>query len=368
MRRSVTLTILLGLIAVVSGRGAQTPDIGLCIGIATQIRGNPEIVAGSHIDLLARLSTGEHPYIELARESDLSTMNLSDAQRNSLTNYFDEHQQVFSLSDSDLHVIEGFGGTASCAQFQFLRTTTRGQADFLPSLPPKGASDGDNLICSGYGNNGYLARVAGSDAFVETMTDATDDNYKFRVVPLQHGHWGTACEVEANFRSEYKISKIFVPTNGPVNEKALENVAAQIVERHAVLSDTTSFSFGPRVPRRDEKPLRAMSELAAMMQGRGRLGLDKPEPVAMPAFGREKGLDPFQESLADVDNYPLVLDGKTYLMTIGHCAIGWRVSHDSGLILYSLNAGKLEAVAAAIVSQSQGRLNFVRAAEWKLAS
>ena len=98
MRRSVTLTILLGLIAVVSGRGAQTPDIGLCIGIATQIRGNPEIVAGSHIDLLARLSTGEHPYIELARQSDLSTMNLSDAQRNSLTNYFDEHQQVFCVS------------------------------------------------------------------------------------------------------------------------------------------------------------------------------------------------------------------------------------------------------------------------------
>jgi hypothetical protein len=368
MRRFVAATILYGAVAVVALRAAQTPDVALCNGIAAKIRQNAEIAAGSDDDLLTLLSKGDHPYVELAREAEMSLVHSSEGLLAALKEAPGYGAHAVSLRDSDIHMIESVEGTANCASFQFFRLHRGGQMEGLPSPPPKGAYDGDNLICSGYGSNGYLARVAGSDAFVETITNATDDNYKFRVVPLQNGHWGTACEVDANFRSEYKISKIFVPTNGPVNEKAVEKVVAQIVERHAALSGTTSFSFGPRVPRRDEKRLRAMSELAAMMQGRGRNGVNKPEPVEMPAFGREKELAPFQKSLADVENYPLVLDGKTYLMTIGHCAIGWRVSHDSGLILYSLNAGKIEPVAAAIVSQSQGRLKFVRAAEWKFAS
>jgi short chain dehydrogenase len=88
--------------------------------------------------------------------------------------------------------------------------------------------------------------------------------------------------------------------------------------------------------------------------------------VKVAAFGRENELGAFQTSLADVDSDPLVLGGKTYLMTVGHGAIGWRVSPESGLILYTLKDGKLEPAGAAIVGQSRGALESVRTAEWKI--
>ncbi len=366
MQRFAALTISLGVIAVVAVGAAQTPDIAVCDGIATQIRGNREIAAGSKDNPLSLLSKGDHPYIELASHSDMSIINSSDALLKALKGFPEDGSEVLSLPDSDVHVIESLGGTANCEDFLFFQVPKGGQSQPLPGLPPKGVRDGDNVICDGYGDDGHLARVAGTDAFVEMMSSATDNNYEFRVVPFQQGEWRTACEVEADFRTEYSVSKVFVSTGGPVNEMELENVAAQIVELHAAAKDRKSFSFGLPVPESEKENVRTMSNLATGMQVSRQFGFAQQEPVPVPAFGREKELTAFQKSLQDVDNYPLVLSGRTYLMTVGHGAIGWRVSSDSGLILYTLEDGKLEPVGAAIVAQSQGALEFVRATEWKI--
>ena len=143
----------------------------------------------------------------------------------------------------------------------------------------------------------------------ELMSSATNNNYEFRVVPFQQGEWGTACKVEADFRTEYSVSKVFVPTGGPVNEMELEKVAAQIVELHAAFATLRkSFSFsGLPVPESEKENVRTMSNLATKMQVSRQYGFAQQESVPVPAFGREKELSAFQKSLQDVDNYPLVL-------------------------------------------------------------
>jgi hypothetical protein len=371
MQRSAVLTISFGLVALAAVDTAQTPDVALCDGMATQIRESAAIAAGSKSSPLSLLSSGDRPYIELPSKPELSVtadrtqfatlfrqeFQPSDALTNALNQFSGNVLEVFSVPGSDLHMIEALGGTATCANYLFFWTPRSGQSEPLPALPRKGVRDGDNLICEGFGDDGHLARVAGVDAFVEMMQSATDNDYDFRVVPLQQGKWGPACEVKTDFRSEYNVSKVFVLTGGPVSEMALRDVAAQIVELHAAAKDPKSFSFGPPVPERETEDVRTMIHLAASLQ-RG--------PLAVPAFGREKELTAFQGSLQFVDDYPLVLGGKTYLMAIGHGAIGWRVSSDWGLILYTLQDAKLQPVGAAIVGQSQGALEGVRVSEWKL--
>src|SRR5580698_437204 len=116
---------------------AQTASIStaLCDGIAAQIRGDPEIASGgSKDDLLAPLSKGEHPYVELGSGSDRlvggdeiirrirETLNPSDELVRTLGGFFENVGDVSSLPDSDLHMVETFGGSAGCGVFLFFRS------------------------------------------------------------------------------------------------------------------------------------------------------------------------------------------------------------------------------------------------------
>ena len=361
---------VLALIGVAALGAAQRSNIAVCDGIAAQIRKDPEIVAGSDRPLLL-LSRGNHPYILLPGKADMrvvaNRVQFSELFRQEfrpskpLANALDgccDNAEVYSLPGSDLHMIETFNGTANCSEFLFFQTTKDGASQPLPALPPKGERDGDNLICEGFGDEGNLARIAGIDAFLEVMANPSESDYDIRAVPFQQGKWGPACKVSASFRTEYTVSKVFVPADGPVSEIELRNIAAEIVRLHAAAKGPESFSFGPPVPEGEKQNALTMSELAGRAQK---------EAVSVPAFGRENELGAFETSLAEVDHYPLVLGGRTYLMTIGRGAIGWRDSSELGLILYALQYGKLEPVGTAIVQESRGALKFVRSAEWKVA-
>ena len=358
--------------AAVAIDAAQTSSTSttVCDRIAAQIRGNPEISAGG--DPLALLSKGEHPYIELGSGSDRlvggdeiirrirETLNPSDELVRALGGFFENVGDISSLPDSDLHMVETFGGSAGCGVFLFFRSMKGTQSQLLPNLPPKGVRDGENLIC-GYGDNGHLARIRETDAFVESISDSTNSNHEFRVVPIEGTQWGPACRVEADFRTEYHVAKVFIPNDGPVTEASLSDVAPQIAEQHDAAKDPKSFSFGPAVPDGEYENVRTMIKLAAQSLR------SQPTEVVVPAFGREKDLGAMQGTLPSLlpgDSYPLVLEGQTYLMTVGHTGVGWRISSDSAVILYVLKDGKLEPVGTVIVAQGQGALEFVRASAW----
>ncbi|MFZ0640612.1 MAG: hypothetical protein WA020_07585 [Candidatus Acidiferrales bacterium] len=375
MRRLIILIISTGTLAAAALFAAQTPNVSLCEGIATQIRQN---AARSPADPIAPLFKGDDPYIETPSKPDIRIIGdraqfadlfrqkfqPSDAMSGALDRLSGDVVSLFSLPDSSLHMILASAGSAHCDDFVFFWMPPGRQSQPLPDLPPKGVRDGDKMICEGDGDDPNLARIAGTDAFVEMMSSPTDSNYDLRVVPFQQGKWGPACEVEADFGSEYNVSKVFVPAGGPISDIALKEVAAEIIEQHAAAKDPKSFFYGPLVPESEKDNVRTMLDLAAGMQRKqARLGS---QTVPVPAFGRENELGAFEDSLGLVDDYPVVLYGNTYLMAIGHGVIGWRESPDSGLILYTLKDGKLEPVGAAMVGQSQGALQSVRATEWKL--
>ena len=71
---------------------------------------------------------------------------------------------------------------------------------------------------------------------------------------------------------------------------------------------------------------------------------------------------PGEESLSYTDAYPVVLGGRTYLMRIGHAAVGWRVFPNSVVILYSLRDGMLVSSGTAIVAEKRGRMLSVESA------
>jgi hypothetical protein len=242
------------------------------------------------------------------------------------------------------------GGTAKCETFLFFQTVKNGRAQLLPELPRKGGSDGQNSICSGFHDDGYLARVNRVDVFLELSSGETDHNYTFRVVSPREGHWANACSVEARFRTMYRVDKVFVPNDGPVSVPSLMAVAAQIVEQRAGVRDSKAFTFGPPIPDGEKERVRTMIELAARV-----------EVVPVPAFGAEKELGQFHESLASADFYPLILGGRAYLVRLGHATLGWRVFSESILVLYTLKEGNLEPVGSAIVQQGRGTLASLRA-------
>ena len=83
------------------------------------------------------------------------------------------------------------------------------------------------------------------------------------MVPIDGMQWGPACKVEADFRTEYHVAKVFIPNDGPVTEAALSGVAPQIAEQHDAAKDPKSFSFGPAVPDDEKENVQTMLDLAA---------------------------------------------------------------------------------------------------------
>jgi hypothetical protein len=374
MRRLIVPIISTAILAAATLVPAQAPDLTLCQGIATQIRQN---AANSPGDPIAPLFKGDHPYIETLSRPDVRAIgdtaqftelfrqkfHPSDAMSDALDGFSADDASVLSLPHSNLHVIQNIGGSAHCFDFHFFWMPAGGESQPLPDLPRKGTRDGENMICEGFGDHPFLAQIAGTDAFVESMWSPEDSNSDMRVVPFQQGKWGPACEVEADFGTDYSVSKVFVPASGPISDVAIKAVAAEIVEQHAAAKDSKSFIFGPPVPEGEQENVGNMEALAAKSQKNWN------RAIPFPAFGREKELDAFQSTLGLIENYPMVLYGNTYLVAIGRGVIGWRECPDcSGLVLYTLTDGKLQAVGSAIVLQTRGALQSVRTTPWKFRS
>jgi hypothetical protein len=91
-----------------------------------------------------------------------------------------------------------------------------------------------------------------------------------------------------------------------------------------------------------------------MLELAGRLGT-----TAVPMFGGDTKLDPTEDSTNTAKAYPLVIDGKTYVLQIGRSNIGWRTYRTTIVIVYTVNGDDLEPVASAVVDQLRGALKSV---------
>ena len=68
-----------------------------------------------------------------------------------------------------------------------------------------------------------------------------------------------------------------------------------------------------------------------------------------------------EESLVSGDSFPLVVNGRAYLLRLGEGQLGCCYFPGPILILYTLKDGKLEPVGSAFVEKSRGALESVSA-------
>jgi hypothetical protein len=279
----------------------------------------------------------------------ITRFNPSDGLRKAWTDYVRSgHLDVRSLAGTDLHVVTETSGTALCVSFMFFETPKGRAAQLLPDLPLKSDHDGDNLICNNTGGDGYLARIGDVTAFLETHT--SDNKSYYRVVPLQDGKWASACAVEAEYETKYRTSKTFVPAGGALTIDDLNNLASQIVEKRERVQDVKDFSFGPPLAESDQIQVRTMMGL-----------VDKLNDESFPTFGRNQDLDVGEETLRSADSFPILLNGKPYLLRVGLGQLGCCSFPGPLLIFYTLKDGKLEPAGSAVVEKSRGALRSARA-------
>ncbi|HXE30951.1 MAG TPA: hypothetical protein VN515_04030 [Terriglobales bacterium] len=376
------------------------PDVAMCSALAAQVRSNPVIAGGG--DALATLSKGSQPYIQLAGPGEIPAGLGSDAFTASFGKLYRPSERlaavlprqlmgrrdVYALPATPLHMLETTEGTANCAGFLFFAWTRGGRADLLPGLPAKAVHDGDNLICDGFHDDGWLARVGGRAAFLDVTSMTGFEDWQVTPWRADSHSWGAACEMEARFAITYAVEATYggssqmssaqraspagnrspaserpteatqatsgratVPAGSAVAAASLRRVAPEVVSRYEAAKDPSTLTFGKPVQGADLAAIRALRERLPDNIGAG---------IEFPGFALEA------TNLADIASYPLLLDGHAYLMVVGHPHWGWRSAPGTYVILYAANAAPLQAAAAAYVTSARGPLRLVNARPWEV--
>ena len=308
--------------------GGNTDNLALCDGIASRLRADTALSSGARPDdPLTALSAGPEPYLEVARQPVLQG----------------RQHEVFVLPASSLHALVNTRGALNCRTFLFFTSEPGKPSGLLPSV-----SGSDDPLC--YNTSGHLARVSGTDAYLEFASGLTNYRYTLRIVPWRDGRWTEGCAVAADFKSTYRTSHTFVRPGGPLEADATRDLAAQLAEAWSTTDDPELFEFGPAWPAFMNDRVRELHRLGSALG-----------TMPVPTFGAPLAtLGPFYRELEDADAYPIFVGGQVYLAQVGHATIGWRVFQDSILIIYTLAEGRLSPMASAVVEQDQGALESVR--------
>lgn len=340
----------------VAAQAAQAPATAPCEEIVERVRAAPSK------DAWSVLAEGDRPYIETAAGGQrkalfgdagtdevisrfVASFNPSDELREAWIDWIGKgYWELYSLAGSNLHMVSVVGGSASCASFMLFQAAPGGQARLLPELPRKSDKDGENAICYKHGSDAHLARVGGVPSFVETFRHG-EDGFWVRVVPLRDARWAPACAAGMEYGTEYVPSRVFLPEDGALTVGALRQAAAQIVEKRDAVAEARDFSFGP-------SPTGSLKEqLEGLMQLAGTLGHQP-----FPAFGREKELQAGEEDLDSSEFFPVVVDGRAYLLALGMGQLGCCYEVGPLLILYTTRNGTLVPAGSAIVERHRGKL------------
>jgi hypothetical protein len=322
-------------------------------------------MAGQDVDILDVLTRGATPLVEVASPRiQMRTVETDSAIRDFLSEFdvkFGHSQSVESvvreaadsgerlgadaLRGSDLGMLTTEGGTANCATFRVFRGGAR--SALLAPLPKKGDSDGENLICGGFGQDGQLIRIGPTEAFVEIDRDVTASNVAIRVVQWGDDAWRPACWVDVTRKSGFGTPRVFGPTESPLAQDRFASFAARIAEAWFKAGDRGTFEFGPPLPDGDRPAIERLQPLVEALSDQ------------FPQFGRDD-LDAFDASFASrPDAYPLVLDGRSYVVRVGHAGVGWRESPDVLVALYSLDHDQPQPVISAFIEQQRGAVEQV---------
>jgi len=344
MNRAVTAlaTLLMSCVlpcaGVFASSEADARDKALCQRIAADVRSQPHGTAG---DPFAFAVSGPIPWIEVPEPVD-ETVGDSDrdwsAYHATLTarfhpdtelastfaEYVPESPQIASLPGNPIHALIATGGTMHCQTFIFFETGPGGQSRKLPDLV-RGENDG--AFC--WSESGGLARANGRPVFLYRYDGATSFEYQLGIVPLDDGHWGEGCRVDATYQTLYTASTVSAP-NGIASGEFEAAALALARKGQFGTGQAVAFSAVPASQRDGWNLLQAAARTV--------VDLDWHEP----SYG------------------PLVLGQKVYFATATRQGVGWRENTDVQIDLYGMVQGRVQKVGSASLSAARGKLLDVK--------
>ena len=235
-------------------------------------------------------------------------------------------------------------GTAHCQSSLFVELDRDGRWRRLP--PPPVLGD-DAYPC--WTRAGSLGELMGRPVFVVHGRESQlGDDELYQVSAWDGGQWGQACSVRVAFRSVYRSAGAQCQGAKKLCERAA-SLAMGMAERYD-RSRAAGRSFEPPMP-----ATRPDTVMQAALEG--------VDPLAPPSFpkldaGKEQA-DAFTAdySNADLQRFPVQLDGRWFIALLGHAGVGWRESDVTLLGLYTVAAdGRLAPFAGFRVQRERAGL------------
>jgi hypothetical protein len=260
--------------------------------------------------------------------------------------------EAWSLKMDGIHAFRDMQGTAHCSTYVFFRNG-RVLADPPATMWGGMTEDPQNPIVECLSSDGALARIGGKTVFAVTDGEMPRSfDIGLRITAFENGAWGPACRVDAKFQTLYSARAVFRREDSPLSERTIKRVAPAIARaRDHAGSMKTQFTFGTPLPEGERSRLKRLSDAH-------RAGVAD----NIPTFGAEIDREELSDIGNDRDDFPIMIDGKPYLVRIAHPSIGWRDFDGYRLIFFRAEGDTLEATASAIVDEHRGKLTAIKSA------
>ena len=210
MTRTAVMTLGLSVCAAAGVVGAPArQDTALCDKLAAAVRAYHDVPAGQRT-FWSFVTAGPASPIELATVRELSLepgpaadervqfekrfralYGNAEAVLKDLRDWDDF--DIVTLPGSAVRMLLTVDGPAQCETRYFFRVTTSREVVRVPDPPRPTSSDDSNAICESLGGWGYLARIGGTEVFLEYHS--IDRRESLRIVPLSNDGWRAACPI-----------------------------------------------------------------------------------------------------------------------------------------------------------------------------
>ncbi len=318
-----------------SGRGESKPNLTLCRRLAAEARRlPPDDWRDSHTALRPSLVIDE-PKSELS--ADAARLAQLPAVKDAIA---PEGWTTFSerLPGTDVHMFETIQGTLHCQTHAFVEQRPGTEPRIVDT--PKGWDGEGEGLC--WTRSGDVGRVFQQPAAIASgaLTDRTDDE-DISITPWTGVGWGDTCKVKLRFK------KVFLKTGQFCGDarvclaggKIAVDVAEAYERHRAKDPHDPPFRFGPA---------QTAEGMAAVL--RAKAHFKSPTDTAeFPIFGAGPDQGHPYYSYVDIQLFPVILGGKTYVGSVGHQGLGWRESKITLVALFAEKDGALTPLAGYVV-------------------
>ena len=244
------------------------------------------------------------------------------------------------LPGGDFYAASVLGGTLGCYSAAYFRAEKNGRAERTEG--PEAWDDEAGAGCGVSRSFGTIDKAA--VALQETFTDTPGRPAELAISPWQKDHFAKSCSITIDYAPRFDAHGTFNKWDETCTVADCDGL------RQAALALVETVQKGPaeaqkaetaRLSAAQQKDFAAMLTLAGPVPPSDTPPEDQGDPAA--ALTQTAPL-----------LLPLVHEGKLYLASAGHFAIGWRVFADWSVKLQALEGGALQDKAVFAIGMAKG--------------